>query len=417
LKGVKMNLTLKAIINSIGSLVVFTAQWLISVLIVRINGYTEAGIFSLAMSISNVFSFIANYNIRNYQISDLNHEYSQTQYFFSRILTSLISFSTCVIYLAFASGYTQESKCAIFAYLVYSNINVISDIMLGALQLKSHLEINGYSNMIRGGTCFIAFMFPYCLKKDLLLSLWIMVIADLGITWFYDRTLYKKIEGSVGLLHKSDIYKIKNILKCCFPLMLSSIFPIITTAIPRRQIQLIYGEESLGYFSTIFTPTVLIITLAPALILAVVPVITDYWIQNAKKKFIKITLICYLGCVIITIIAELFALFWGKSILNIIFGESILQYYNLLYWAIAVTGFNAMTSCGNAILIPMRKNKSVAFASLLSMITAFSFSSIFIKKHYIYGAAYLLLTAYFIQIIAQTLIIIISIISKKEEKN
>lgn len=59
-----MTLRNKALINSAGSLVLFFGQCVISLVIVRITGYGDAGVFSLAMSISNVFCFVANYNIR-----------------------------------------------------------------------------------------------------------------------------------------------------------------------------------------------------------------------------------------------------------------------------------------------------------------------------------------------------------------
>lgn len=403
----------KAIINSIGSLVVFLAQWIISVFLVRVSGYEEAGVFSLAMSVSNVFSFFANYNIRNYQISDIRQMYTQRQYLYTRIATVIFSFIICIVYLGTASGYNRETKFAIFIYLAYSNINVISDVMLGSLQIRGRLDINGYSNMIRGIACLTGFTAAYILK-NLLTSLCVMVMVDLLVTLVYDARLFRKCEGRVTLPEKEDMTALCSILKNCFLLMLSNMFPIIVTAVPRRKIQLFFGEGAVGIFSSIFTPTALIVTLAPALVLSIIPILSDYWNQKAKAKFVYTVCKCYLLCITITLLAEALAVICGKPVMKLVFGESILPYYNLLYWAIAVTGLNAMTSCGNAILIPMRKSRLVVFASLLSMICTVVLADSLIQEYNITGATYVLLLAYIVQNSIQILAIVYYIITEKE---
>lgn len=407
-----MNMEQKAVINSIGSLVVFFAQWLISVFLIRVSGYGDSGVFSLAMSISNVFSFFANYNIRNYQVSDIKQEYKQRQYLYTRMITVLLSFLFCMLYLLVDYGYSTETRCAVMLYLVYGNINVISDILLGSLQVRGRLDINGYSNIIRGTACFIGFAAAYRMKS-LLLSLMIMAMVDLAVTLLYDARLYRKQEGKIQLPGRNDMNAVCGILKRCFLLMLSGMFPIVTTAVPRRKIQLFCGEEAVGVFSAIFNPTVLIITLVPALILSVIPVITAYWNQKGKKNFILIVCKCYFLCALVIFGAEAMALICGKPVMKLIFGESILRHYHLLYWAIVVTGTNAMTSCGNAVLVSMRKSRLVAAASLISMMCAIVCSGGLIRQYDLNGAAYTLLVAYAVQTVIQIVAIIYYI--KKED--
>ena len=74
-----MNLKQKMFLNTVGTVVLLFAQWLISVLIVRMGGYDDAGTFSLAMSVSNIFAFLANYGIRNYQVADSRNRFTQQQ--------------------------------------------------------------------------------------------------------------------------------------------------------------------------------------------------------------------------------------------------------------------------------------------------------------------------------------------------
>ena len=117
----------QTIISSLGMTVQFFAQWLISVLLVRMDGYEAAGVFSLAMSISNVFAYFANYGLRNYQITDVKHSFTKRQYLLARFELICVGFIGCAVYLLCGNGYTVQEKWAILLYLLYNLINGVGD--------------------------------------------------------------------------------------------------------------------------------------------------------------------------------------------------------------------------------------------------------------------------------------------------
>ena len=113
--------------NSFGSIVNLACQWLITILIVRLgSGYEASGVFSLAMSIYNIFAPIAQYRMYTYQVSDVENENTTGEYLAFR-------FFTCGVALALCTGYslfTCESGAiaAILLYAVYkSNFAGIGD--------------------------------------------------------------------------------------------------------------------------------------------------------------------------------------------------------------------------------------------------------------------------------------------------
>ena len=58
--------------NSIGNITYFFCQWLTTILVVRLSvGFSDAGVLSLAMSLTGSFVWIANYGLRNYEVLDL----------------------------------------------------------------------------------------------------------------------------------------------------------------------------------------------------------------------------------------------------------------------------------------------------------------------------------------------------------
>ena len=55
--------------NAFGSLVFLGCQWLITVLAARLsNGYSEAGVLAICMSLANKYAQVGKYKIPNYQV-------------------------------------------------------------------------------------------------------------------------------------------------------------------------------------------------------------------------------------------------------------------------------------------------------------------------------------------------------------
>ena len=405
----------KITINAIGSIVSMLGQWLISVLLVRMGGYADAGVFSLAMSMSNVFNSIANYGIRNYQVSDARRDFSQRQYLWARTAAIALSFAVCGVYLLASAGYSSGERLAIGLYLVYSNINIFGDTLLGTLQLHGMLQLNGYSSIIKGVVCFVVFCLSYLAWHSLPVSLGMMAAAIAAVTVLYDWRLYRQVEPGRIWPVRGDGQAVCRLAWLCLGLMVSNLLPLITTAIPRRVIQQILGAEQLGYFSTIFTPTVLVTTLIPTVVVAILPHIGRAWAERDRRAMKRWVVVSYTSVAVITLAAELAALLIGKSVMQLIFGKEILQYYDLLYWAILATGLNAATSCGNGILTAMRKNISVAGTASAALLLTAAMSSILISKNGIYGASFVLILAYGMQNILQIFLILLSLYRELKE--
>ena len=392
-----MNLKQKMFLNTVGTVVLLFAQWLISVLIVRMGGYDDAGTFSLAMSVSNIFAFLANYGIRNYQVADSRNRFTQQQYLWARLITCTLSFLTASIYLTFGR-YTAEEKGAIFMYLVYSNVNVISDTMQGTLQVHNKLECSGYSNMMRGVCCFIGFIGVYALSTNLIASLTAMVFSSLGVTMAYDLPRYFNYEKLRG---KWIAGKEGQILKDCFPLMIANVLPIVITAFPRILINQKLGSTELGYFSSIFTPTVLITTLVPTAVLSVIPRMAEFWSKGERKLFGQLCVALYIGTIFCGVVALLGAALCGKTILVLLFGQEIAPYSPLLCVAIATTVLNAFISCGNAVLLVMGERKTIMKAALIGLVVILLLTNALIDTYAVYGAAYALIFAYGVEVLWQ----------------
>ena len=390
-----------AALHTAGFVLLFASQWLISVLLVRLGGYYDAGIFSIAMTISNVFAFLANFGIRSYMLTDVKGKYTLCQYRGARFLSAASAICLCAGYVSVVNSYSGTERAAIILYLFYTVFNTISEVYFGKIQLIGKLEINAYSNMLRGIVCFLSFLVSYVIRKSILLSLTLMAASAAAVTLFYDRRQYVTYTGDRGRILAGDYAAGLRLLADCLPIMLTLVLPLITTAIPRQGIQNLLGTELLGYFSSIFTPTVLISVTVPAVLQAILPSISQNWGKRDLKRLRRQMLICYAGIILFVCLAQIAAMLCGAFVLQLVFGAGILQYFPLLYWAIAVTGLSALVALGNQFLLATHSHKLLLTATFFATCLCAVCAEPFIGKWQLYGATYALAIAYGAQICFQ----------------
>ena len=103
------------IYNSIGIGFYTTCQWLITILIVRIAGFESAGIYSVAISFTNIFFVLSSFGVKAYQVSDINKKFDDNIYLSSRVITCVLAFLLCCVTAAFynyiyytVAGFTEN---------------------------------------------------------------------------------------------------------------------------------------------------------------------------------------------------------------------------------------------------------------------------------------------------------------------
>ncbi len=405
----------KVAIHSVGAFVLLFGQWLISILLVRLGGYEDAGLFALAMSISNVFAHFANYGIRTYQISDTKGEFTQNQYQIASWVTIAASYVLCVGYFGLVGSYSLLEKAAILLYLSYNNVNSFSEILFGRLQLDGHLEINGFSSILRGVLCFAAFLGAFLLTHRMLPSLAVMVCATALVVMLFDCRLYRRLCGKVFQRCAEPTAAIATLLKQSFPLMAANVIPLIATAVPRRTIQQVLGTTMLGYFSSLFTPTVVITVLVPMLLQSVLPEFSALWKQGQRVKLLRMTARYYGVVAFLVTVALGVSAVMGRWALGIVFGLEILEYFPLLYWAILATGCNAVTVVSNYLLISMRKNHAATISTVVAAGISAAVSAPLVAHFGIAGGALALIAAYFVQALMQIVLITCNMYQSNEQ--
>lgn len=389
----KTKIKLNIIWNSFGSSSYLFFQWLISILAARILGFEDAGVLSLAMTVTNIFTCIALFGMRNFQVSDLDEKYSNTTYIKSRIITSIIAIIACLIFIM-TQSYTTEQIISIIIYMIFRVSESFADVLHGIEQKAWRMDIIGKSFMLRGITMFlIAILFMIVTKNIVLAILGITIVTSIDIL-LYDAIKVKHIVGKTAVTNQSDIHKL---LKQCLPLAVCLVMTTALASIPRLFLERIYGSEILGIYASIASPTIIIQVLASFIFTPFISLFAEYLKYQDRSKFIKLFIKMISIIVLISIIAIVGSILLGDYIFMLLLGKDIMPYMYLLLPIVLCTIFTALSWFFCMILTVYRNSKALIIGNIIGFIVNISTSSFLIRSFYINGTSYSLLISLGVQ--------------------
>ena len=383
--------------NSIGSLTYSIAQWLTTVLVVRLStGYDAAGQYALAMAMSNIFAQIATYRIRAYQVSDIHEKTTSSQYIGLRIVTVSLAFLITVIY-SLASVDSTSIPTIIF-YLVYRAYDSFTDVLYGSMQQHFRLDYAGKSLLIRSVSMLVSFTAGLLLFNSINMAILLMFVFSLPI-------LKKDLVVTNQMCCVIPDFNLNVIVKLfveCLPAVLGAVFCNSVVTISRQYLSSHLGSYSLGIYASICTPTVLIQACASYLYAPLLGVFATKIEKNKIKEF-RILLIKTMGAfLILTLVTSLGFCLIGKPLLAIVFGKHIVKYSNLMYPGIFAAVITAVVAFFSDLLIAVRDIKGNLIGNAIGCCLSIPASIIAINSCGMNGTSYAVIVSYIFASIAMT---------------
>ncbi|MEY8232654.1 lipopolysaccharide biosynthesis protein [Oscillospiraceae bacterium 50-16] len=358
--------------NSVGTLFYCGCQWLLTVLVVRLNDdYSDAGILSLAMSIATPLATVAMLNLRTFQVAHIEDCFSDGDFIFTRIITSLVSLIICIVAVC-AGRYTVYTSMCIILFVIYRLSEAIVDVLHGIDQRVWRLDIVGKSFLMRGSIMLAVFVIGEYYFSSLFISIVFMALTVYGVILFYDAPACRK---STQLSLEVNYSHLFPLIKIGVPLGAFSFLLTLLSSIPRLFMEHWHGEDILGVFGAITTITLLVPQLSSFIFNPLIPVFAERWKTSEIKGFNKLLLGSFMAIVLIGIVALISGFFLGEWALCLVFGDSIRPYSYLLC---PVIGTAIITACiwlfGNILTI-LGDYNMLAWLSLVS-VTGCLFASI-----------------------------------------
>lgn len=388
-----MNLRKQALSNTVGNILYLFAIWMLTVITTQFIDYEAVGNLTLAMALGNVFFLIQTYGIRSFQSSDMSFEFVPGIYLKARFITSLIGLVLCII-TCILLDYSLQLKLSIIMYLLFKTSEAMSDVFYGDIQRKGRLEFVGYSLSLRAISTILLFFVGAYFFRELTTSLLIITIGGLLLTLLLDFPFYKKTVGNYMSVSLQDI---TGLLRKCFPLLLATLLPLIIMAYPRVVLENYYGAELLGFYGNISTPSLLLSTVVPVILVSLYPQYGIMFDEGNYSGIMKTWYKSLIGSIILSGICILGAIVIGRPILVFVYTDRILPYFHFLFYILFATMLYVITVCNGTVLVIMRNNNALIITTLLALALCIITSAPLIHANGIDGAITTLVIAYVVQ--------------------
>ena len=381
--------------NSIGSFLQSAISPILLIVITRLNGVGDSGLFSFAMSLSVVFWAISLWGGRTYQVSDVKKDFSSGDYIVVRFISSLIvavfSISFCIL-----SGYDLIKTELIMVLVSFKILESIADSMYGVLQIHNRLYIVGISLTMKSVFGFMLFTLVDILTKNIIYGALSIFIVNIAVVIFYDIPWMKHVE-SVGLT-KKNIMQAGKIMKKTAEVFVVVFLTMFSLNIPRYFLDK-YHYDQIGYFGIMAMPITLLTLFISFVLQPNVVNLSELLKEKKIKEFTKIVSKIDFITFTLGILFIVSSYLIGVWVLNTVFGIDINNFRIDLTIMVIGAVANAFVSIYVNLLIILRRFKGQFYTLLVTNILAVILSVYLIDRMAMLGSVLVFMIISFLQAI------------------
>lgn len=373
------------IFNAIGCLCYLGCQWVTTVMVVRLSSsYENSGLYAFAMATGIIFASIALYKVRTFQVSDISNQFSNSSYIAFRLITILIGWFVCAVYIPIATNRQMNLITVSLLYLVFKTDESFSDVLYGIYQKNGRMDYIGISQFIRGILSLIAFSAGLALTDSLPTAIISMTTSCMLVTIVYDLPHARRF-GSIKPIF--DNSALLALAKICFFAMLASLLANSIVSSVRQYYGIVNGSEALGHYASVATPAVLIQVAATYLYSPLIGKLAAD-LKKDRVLFLK-SFIKTMGMLVLVMgICVLALSLVGSSLLTIAFGNSIQPYTYLFPYVLTATAAVGLLLYCNDVLIIQRRMKQTLFCNGIAFACAVASAMPFIALFDMNGINY-----------------------------
>lgn len=352
--------------------------------VTRICGVEDAGIFSLGFSTSQMMLTIGNYGMRNYQATDLNNKYSMQVYLSSRIITNILMMGIVFIFVI-SEGYFLEKAMVTILLCLLKVTDAIDDVYGGNYQKNGRLDISGKIMTIRILLYVVAFCVGLIVTKSIISACFCAILVSsisLYVLVISTRELFK-LEKPCAV-NKNVIL----LLKECFPLCISAFLQIYMGNASKYAIDANMSEVSQASYNYLFMPCFVINLFVGFALQPLLVKMSSAWLHQQYRKFLKLCGAIFGAAVFLAIVVIVLGRLLGCQILSIVFGVDLLQYKDALTVLLIGGAFFAFSVIEQIILTVMRKQAFLILGFGIASVTAFIASDPMVAISGLQGAAW-----------------------------
>jgi len=396
--------------NSFGTIFYYGCQWLTTILIVRLTGFADKGIYDLAMPFTAAFGILAMYNTRQYQVSDVTGEYSDQTYIRSRLAAMVIAFAICFAGVVL-NGYSLYKSAVILLYMLHKCGEAWIDVYHGIDQKHGRMDYVCYSYLMRAILMLVSFCGVLYLTENLVLAVGSMTFATFAAAYVYDKRIAERFMEKVSGVDKEAL---KKLMLAMLPLVVVAVTNNLSISLPKYFLERYYDDAALGYYSSVATPSLIVQVGAQTIFIPLITPLADRLKDNDKRGFVDILKKVSVVCFVLSVLALIGSALFGEWFLVLMFQEEIRPYVYLFVPVIISTLLISINASLFPVCTVLREIKGQLAVGICGVLASLAASVFFVKKYSMDGVVIALLITLAVQIIIEVYCVYRKMIKWKE---
>lgn len=380
------------------------------IIVTRINGTTDAGIFTLAYSTACILYIVGVYAGRIFQVTE-KENITDKEYIINRVITCVIMLFISIAFVILKK-YDFYKACIFLIICGYKTLEAFSEVLYGVLQKKELLHKVGKSFFYKALIGLISFFITDLLTKNLILSSVMIVVSNALVIIVYDFLNVHKI---VKTTEKPKMKNILRIFKTGFFIFAISFLGLYIMNAPKYAIDDYLNENIQAIYGIIIMPATVVGLFAQFIIHPYLNTIVELYKQDNIKGVKKLVRKIIFAIAILGLICVIGAYLLGIPVLQLIYGIELNEYRLNLVCIIFASTLSVIGTIYSSVLTTIRKT-FIQFI-IYCIITVIAVIASYILTNYfgINGAT----GAYFIIMSMQFILyyLFTNIILKKLERN
>lgn len=320
------------------------------IIVTRVNGTTDAGIFTLAFTTACILYMIGVYAGRIFQVTE-NEKINDKEYIINRTGTVILMIIISGIFVVI-KGYEPYKMVVFILICLYKATEAFSDVLYGILQKNDLLYQVGKSFFLKALIALVAFLVVDLITKNLIISSLMIVIANILVILVYDIPNILKI---VDIKQKIKISNVLRIYKTGFFIFAISFLGLYIMNAPKYAIDDFLTENIQAIYGIIIMPATVVGLLGQFIIHPYLNTIVKLYKENQLEEIKKIVLKIVLAIFVLGMICVLGAYILGIPVLELIYGINLKDYKINLVVIILASTLSVIGTIYSSILTTIRR--------------------------------------------------------------
>ena len=389
--------------NAIGGMLNAGQSVLVLIIVTRVCGLEAAGLYSIAFATGNLFMYLGNYGVRNYQVSDVDEKFPFRSYVLHRLLTVALMLLVAAVYCTYSllrGAYSPAKTMTVAAMCLLKAIDCLEEVLEGRLHQRGRLDLAGKMMTVRllisiGGmlavlvatrnlltatnaaiilaAAAVILMAAACRRTLLPLQPAPELVADVGNAGAAPGAAAKNrgaatspaaTSAAVSAARRGALRDAAVLMRVCFPVCAANFLSFYLINAPKYAIDAAMSETAQAQYNFIAMPVFVIQLLGMFVYQPVLVRMTLSWNSADQKGFLRDFLRITAGLLIIAALCLGGAYVLGIPVLSALYATDLSALKPELLLILAGGVFLAMNGFYSAVLTLMREQNRIPFMYL-----------------------------------------------------